>query len=88
MFRSVLTAVRSSSFVRHNAIFFFGSVAVGVLNYVYYPILGRMLSVEAYGEVQALVSLFLQMLVFLVVMSQVTINVVANYTDEDKKRRV
>lgn len=74
--------------MRHNAIFFFGSVAVGVLNYVYYPVLGRMLSVEAYGEVQALVSLFLQMLVFLVVMSQVTINVVANYTDEDKKRRV
>lgn len=85
---NVLGAIRKSSFLRHNAIFFVGSVAVGVLNYVYYPVLGRLLDIESYGEVQALVSLFLQMTIFLTVLSQVTVNIVANYDNEEQKRRV
>lgn len=88
MFRKYIGAIRSSSFLRHNAVSLFGAVAVGVLNYAYYPILGRMLDVESYGEVQALVSLFLQMTIFLIVLSQVTVNVVANYQDEAQKSRV
>lgn len=88
MVSAVLGNLRKSSFLRHNAIFFLGSVAVGVLNYVYYPVLGRLLDIESYGEVQALVSLFLQMTIFLTVLSQVTVNIVANYTDEEQKRRV
>lgn len=81
-------AVRYSSFLRQNAVFFLGSVAVGALNYAYYPILGRLLSVQAYGEVQALMSLFFQLLIFLAVLGQVTVNVVANYDDEGQKQKV
>lgn len=88
MFQKFVRAIRSSTFLRHNAILFMGSVAVGVLNYAYYPILGRMLDVEAYGEVQALVSLFLQLTIFLTVLGQVTVNVVANYEDETARQRV
>ncbi len=88
MFRKFVGILRSSSFLRHNAVSLFGAVAVGVLNYAYYPILGRLLDVESYGEVQALVSLFLQMTIFLIVLSQVTVNVVANYQDEAQKSRV
>jgi len=88
MLRKFLGIIRTSSFLRHNAVSLFGAVAVGVLNYAYYPILGRLLDVEAYGEVQALVSLFLQMTIFLIVLSQVTVNVVANYEDEIQKSRV
>lgn len=88
MVSAVISNLRKSSFLRHNAIFFVGSVAVGVLNYVYYPVLGRLLDIESYGEVQALVSLFLQMTIFLTVLSQVTVNIVANYSDEEQKRRV
>jgi len=85
--KRLIDNLRKSSFLRHNAIFFVGSVAVGVLNYVYYPVLGRLLDIESYGEVQALVSLFLQMTIFLTVLSQVTVNIVANYEDEEQKRR-
>src|SRR6478672_10082386 len=86
--RGFIKQIRESAFLRHNAILFFGSMAVGALNYAYYPILGRLLNVEAYGEVQALVSLFLQLNIFLTVLGQVTVNVVANYDDHKEKERV
>jgi O-antigen/teichoic acid export membrane protein len=83
-----LQSLLKNPFIRNNLIFLMGSVLVGGFNYIYYPILGRMLSPEAYGEVQAMVALCLQLLIFLNVLSQVSINVVANYTDEDRKQRV
>jgi O-antigen/teichoic acid export membrane protein len=86
--QSYLSAVRGSIFLRHNAIVFVGSVLVGVGNYIYYPILGRLLAPAAFGEVQALTALFMQLTIFLVVLGQVTVNIVANYTDEGKKQTV
>ncbi len=79
---NVIRLVRHSQFLRHNLVFFSGSVAVGALNYLYYPILGRMLTPGSFGEVQTLVSLFLQLSIFLIVLSQVVVNIVANYADE------
>jgi O-antigen/teichoic acid export membrane protein len=80
--------VRSSTFLRHNLIFFIGSVTVGVLNYLYYPIMGRMLTPAAFGEVQALISLFLQITIFLMVLGLVTINIVANYPSREQRDAV
>ena len=77
--------MRRSQFLRQNGIFFVGSVAVGALNYLYYPVLGRLLTPGTFGEVQTLVSLFLQLGVFLAVLSMVVVNIVANYTDEQKR---
>lgn len=81
-------AIIGSSFLRQNAIVFIGSIAVGVINYAYYPIVGRLLEPGSFGEVQALVNLFIQLILFLTVLGQVTVNIVANYSDEDKKQRV
>ncbi|HSX35387.1 MAG TPA: oligosaccharide flippase family protein [Patescibacteria group bacterium] len=78
---NALRHMRHSQFLRDNAVFFSGSVAVGALNYLYYPILGRLLSPGAFGEVQTLVSLFLQLGIFLVVFSLVVVNIVTNYAD-------
>ncbi len=83
-----IRSLQSSSFVRHNAIFFFGSVGVGALNYLYYPILGRMLPPSAFGEVQTLVSFFLQLSIFLSVLGLVTVNIAANYENEQSRNRV
>lgn len=82
---NIVQNVRSSQFLRHNAVFFAGSLAVGALNYLYYPVLGRLLDPATFGEVQTLVSLFLQLGVFLVVLSIVIVNIVANYTSEEKR---
>jgi len=61
---------------------------VGVLNYLYYPLMGRLLAPAAFGEVQALISLFLQVTIFLTVLGLVTINIVANYKDEERRNAV
>lgn len=74
-----------SQFLRHNTVFFIGSVTVGALNYLYYPILGRMLAPASFGEVQTLVSLFLQVSIFLSVLSLISVNIVAN-ADNERQR--
>lgn len=77
--------LRHSQFLRQNTVFFLGSVTVGALNYLYYPVLGRLLAPASFGEVQTLISLFLQLSIFLSVLSLVTVNIVAN-ADNDRQR--
>ncbi len=85
---NLIKHVRRSGFIRHNSIFFFGAAAVGALNYLYYPVMGRMLDTVSFGEVQTLISLFLQITIFLSVMGLVTINVVTNYTSDSLRNAV
>lgn len=80
--------LKNSSFLRHNAIFFAGSIVVGALNYAYYPIVGRLMEPSAFGELQVLVSLFLQFTIFLNVLGMITVNIMANYADTDKAHRM
>ena len=68
-----LRHARRSRFLRHNSVFFISAVAVGALNYLYYPIMGRLLNTAQFGEVQTLISLFLQIAIFLSVLGLVTI---------------
>jgi O-antigen/teichoic acid export membrane protein len=78
----------SNPFIRHNAVFFIGSLAVSALNYLYYPVLGRMLTASDFGEVQTLVSLFLQATIFLTVVTNVAVNIVANERDATLRSRI
>lgn len=75
-------------FLRHNMIFLFGALAIGGLNYLYYPIMGRMLAPGSFGEVQALFSMFAQITIFLNVLSLLTVNIVVNYSDNARRDRV
>lgn len=74
----MLSRLRENSFMRNNAIFFVGSLTVSFLNYLYYPVLGRLLSVESFGELQVLVSLFAQFTVFITVLTLIATNIVVN----------
>jgi O-antigen/teichoic acid export membrane protein len=85
---SLIATLRSSDFLRQNALFFTGSLAISVLNYAYYPILGRLMSTSDFGEVQTLVSLFLQATIFLNVVTNVTVNIVSNERNEDLRNRI
>lgn len=73
-----------SEFLRNNFILFIGAVAVGALNYVYYPILGRIVSPAVFGEVQTLVSLFLQLSAFLGGLSIFTVGLVVNTRSDNE----
>ena len=84
----LIATVRNNPFLRHNLVFFAGSIAVGALNYVYYPILGRLLSPAAFGEVQTLISLFLQLTTFLMVLSIITVGVVTNNTNKAQRAHI
>ncbi len=73
--------VRDSPFLRNNAIFFFGTLLVSVLNYLLYPILGRILEPAQFGEVQALLSIYAQGAIFLTILTYVTIHITVNSKD-------
>lgn len=80
--------LKQDDFLKHNFILFCGSMVVAVFNYLYHPILGRMLSVEEFGEVQALISLFLQFTIIAGVFRIMIINIVSNSSDEEAQESV
>jgi O-antigen/teichoic acid export membrane protein len=82
-----LRIVRQSPFIRHNAVFFAGSLGVAALNYLYYPILGRLMEPAEFGEVQAALSLFLQSAIFLSILTYVTVYVTVNAADAQERSR-
>lgn len=81
------TLPKPDQFIRDNAVFFFGSLAVSALNYLYYPVLGRLLGPADFGETQVMVSLFLQATVFLSVVTTVAVNVIANRREAERANR-
>jgi O-antigen/teichoic acid export membrane protein len=61
---------------------------MGLLNYLYYPVLGRLLQPSGFGETQTLVSLFLQISILLSVLGLLTVNIVTNYTESKQRDRI
>lgn len=80
-----MRVLQGNTFLRQNAVFFAGSVVIGATNYLYYPVLGRLLDPIAFGDVQALMAMYMQLALLLTVLSQVSVNVAANYQDESKR---
>jgi O-antigen/teichoic acid export membrane protein len=58
------SVLKNSPFLRHNTIYFLGSFASAILNYLYYPVLGRFMDIVHFGETQVLISLFMQFSIF------------------------
>lgn len=85
---NVLQHARRSRFIRYNSTLFVGAAAVGALNYLYYPVMGRLLDTISFGEVQTLISLFLQITIFLSVLGLVTVHVVTNYQVPAERNQV
>lgn len=69
----------SDKFFRDNAVFFIGSMVIAVLNYLYHPVLSRMMSVEEFGEVQAILSLTYLTGILLTAFGTVAVNIAANH---------
>jgi len=83
---NVIQMVRQSNFLKMNLVFFVGSLLVAFFNYLYYPILGRLLSTEQFGELQVLVSLFIQATIFLNVMALVSVNIMTKDDEATSSR--
>lgn len=83
-----LLSYYQDDFLRHNIIFFIGSMTVAVLNYAYHPIISRMLSVEEFGEVQAYFSLIAQIGIISGVFGRIILNIKTNVTDNNSNENV
>lgn len=53
----MIKRIKNSPFARNSLILFAGTMAANVLNYFFHLAIGRMVSVEIYGEIESLVSL-------------------------------
>ena len=72
-------------FLRHNFIYFCGSMIVAVFNYLYYPVLSRMMDIGSFGEVQAFISLFLILSMVAGMFQTVVVNIAANAEEIKEK---
>lgn len=86
--RKKLAAIKNDKFLRNNATLFCGSLVVAVLNYLYHPILARMMSIEEFGEVQTLLSLFVQLAIFIGIFKVITVNIVSNQKTKEDSREI
>lgn len=73
-------------FLKNNIVFFGGSMMIAFLNYLYHPVLSRLMSIEDFGEVQALISLSMQLIIMLSVFGIIAVNIVSN--GETNKERL
>ena len=78
-------ALLQQDFIRHNAVFFLGTLGISLFNYLYYPVIGRLASVSEFGEIQALISLFMELGIVLTVFGYITTNIVNNHNDKSNK---
>lgn len=53
----MIKTIKNNPFLKNSAILFIGTMAGNVLNYVFHLLLGRMTSVELYGEIESLIAL-------------------------------
>jgi O-antigen/teichoic acid export membrane protein len=83
----IIELIKTSPFLRHNATFLVGSLGVAALNYLFYPILGRLMAPDDFGEVQTLTSLFTQAAIFLTILTYVTVHITVNVLDEEKRNQ-
>jgi len=86
--KNMFNKVFQDKFLRHNFIFFCGSILVAFFNYLYHPILSRMMDIESFGEVQALISLFLLFSMVIGVFRTIVINIVANAQEIKEKQEL
>lgn len=78
MLKKVLQKIKQDAFLKNNIIFFFSSLLVAFLNYLYHPIIGRMMTVEQFGEVQTILSFVFLSGVILTVFRMIVLDISKN----------
>ena len=76
-----LRLLKTDTFLRNNAVFFVGTIIYSLLNFLFYPVMGRLLTPNYFGEVQTLFSILSHVTIFFNVLGLVVINIVANQKD-------
>lgn len=75
------------AFAKNSLILFCGTMIVGIFNYVFHLVVGRIVSVEVYGEAESLISLIAIISVPAITLNMVATKYVAACKAEDDKRK-
>ncbi|MDO8573020.1 MAG: oligosaccharide flippase family protein [bacterium] len=78
MIKKSIALVREDTFLKNNVIFFLGSIVIAFLNYLYHPIMSRLLTVEEFGEVQTIFSLVFLSGVVMTVFNRIVLHIASN----------
>jgi len=84
----MIKEIYKDKFIKNNAAFFIGTMIISVLTYLYHPILGRMMNIDAFGEVQALISLIAIFGVILGIYRIIIVNIVSNSVNMQEKQEI
>jgi len=84
----MIKQIYKDKFIKNNAIFFVGTLIISVLTYLYHPVLSRMMNIEDFGEVQALISLYAILGVILGVYRVMVVNIVSNSENIQEKQEI
>lgn len=76
--RRILHKAKQSDFLRNNTVYFIGTLTIAMFNYLYYPVLSRLVSVVDFGEIQSTISIFMQLGILLTAFGYVTTNIINN----------
>lgn len=77
----------SHDLIRHNAIFFIGTIVISALNYLFFPVIGRLVSVTDFGEIQAIIAIFTQLGIVLTAFGYVVTNITNNSKTSDLRNQ-
>jgi O-antigen/teichoic acid export membrane protein len=88
MKKSAIEYIKNNDLVRHNMVFFVGSLLIAAFNYLYYPVISRMVSVSDFGEIQAIISIFMQLGILLTAFGYVVTHTINNEKSRDSSRIV
>jgi O-antigen/teichoic acid export membrane protein len=80
--------IKNHDLIRHNMVFFFGSLCIAAFNYLYYPVVSRMVSVSDFGQIQAIISIFMQLGILLTAFGYVVTHIINNEKSRDSSRIV
>lgn len=70
--------VQGSKLLKQNLIFFIGTTATASINYLFYPVMGRLLPPNEFGEVQVVLALSMQIAAIFSIVRLIVVREVAN----------
>lgn len=80
--RQLIGIVQGSKLLKQNLIFFIGTTTTAGINYLFYPVLGRMLQPNEFGEVQVVLALSVQIVAIFSIVRLIVVREVANADEE------
>jgi O-antigen/teichoic acid export membrane protein len=86
MIKKAIQFINGRELLRHNLVFFIGTLVIAVFNYLYYPVIGHMVSVSSFGEIQAVIALFMQLGILLTAFGYVVTNIINNANNDTSQR--